>query len=210
MRFNQGGQRAADGRPPARVRWLRGGHATAADLLIALLAVLAVACSSSTPSPSPSASGGPTGWTSLPRAPPPRAPERPAAPSPVAHRPCPPRSHPRRRRPRARTRAGRRAQAGPPARQTRRARAPSRPAWRARSRPSSIRPWSTHPSRLSAAVLLRGGASWIGVSGDATLSGNAQVVDPNTVFSIASITKTFVTATIMQLVGQGKRRSTTR
>ena len=56
---------------------------------------------------------------------------------------------------------------------------------------------------LSAAVLLSDGRTWVGTSGDRQLS-PARPVDQGTVFAIASITKTFVTAAVMQLIDEGK------
>jgi D-alanyl-D-alanine carboxypeptidase len=56
---------------------------------------------------------------------------------------------------------------------------------------------------ISVAVLLADGRSWVGVSGDRQLS-PAKAADGQTEFAIASITKTFVTAVIMQLVDEGK------
>jgi D-alanyl-D-alanine carboxypeptidase len=56
---------------------------------------------------------------------------------------------------------------------------------------------------LSVAVLLADGRSWVGVSGDRQLA-PSKAADGQTVFAIASITKTFVTAVIMQLVDEGK------
>jgi D-alanyl-D-alanine carboxypeptidase len=58
---------------------------------------------------------------------------------------------------------------------------------------------------LSVAVLLADGRSWLGVSGQRRRS-PATAADSRTVFAIASITKTFVTAVIMQLVAQGRLR----
>ncbi len=56
---------------------------------------------------------------------------------------------------------------------------------------------------ISVAIRTRDGRVWQGVSGDRQLSPR-RPVDTDTVFSIASITKTFVTATIMQLVAEGR------
>lgn len=56
---------------------------------------------------------------------------------------------------------------------------------------------------LSAAVVLDDGRTWTGTSGDRQLS-PAEPVGPDTVFAIASITKTFVAAAVMQLVDEGK------
>ena len=56
---------------------------------------------------------------------------------------------------------------------------------------------------LSVAVRLRDGTLWTGVSGDRIVTPK-QKVDPDTVFSIASMTKTFVAAAILQLVDEGK------
>lgn len=56
---------------------------------------------------------------------------------------------------------------------------------------------------LSVAVLLDDGRLWTGVAGDRQLSPR-RPVDADTVFAIASITKTFVTAAVMQLVDEGK------
>jgi D-alanyl-D-alanine carboxypeptidase len=58
------------------------------------------------------------------------------------------------------------------------------------------------------AVLLDDGRLWTGVAGDRQLS-PPRPVDPDTVFAIASITKTFVTAAVMQLVDEGKLSWTT-
>jgi D-alanyl-D-alanine carboxypeptidase len=56
---------------------------------------------------------------------------------------------------------------------------------------------------ISVAIRLADGRTWLGVSGNRRLS-PARAVDPATVFSIASITKTFVTAVVMQLVAEGR------
>ncbi len=56
---------------------------------------------------------------------------------------------------------------------------------------------------ISVAVLLSDGRSWVGVSGDRQLT-PAKAADGRTEYAIASITKTFVTAVIMQLVDEGK------
>jgi D-alanyl-D-alanine carboxypeptidase len=56
---------------------------------------------------------------------------------------------------------------------------------------------------ISVAVRLADGSLYTGVAGDRQLSPR-KPVDPDTVFAIASITKTFVTATVMQLVDEGK------
>ena len=56
---------------------------------------------------------------------------------------------------------------------------------------------------ISVAVLLSDGRSWVGVSGNRQLS-PVKAADGQTEFAIASITKTFVTAVIMQLVDEGK------
>ena len=56
---------------------------------------------------------------------------------------------------------------------------------------------------ISVAIRLADGRTWLGVSGHRRLS-PARPVDQGTVFSIASITKTFVTALVMQLVAEGK------
>ncbi len=56
---------------------------------------------------------------------------------------------------------------------------------------------------ISVAIRLADGRTWLGVSGDRRLS-PARPVDQDTVFSIASITKTFVTAVVMQLVAEGQ------
>ena len=56
---------------------------------------------------------------------------------------------------------------------------------------------------ISVAIRLTDGRTWLGVSGDRRLS-PARPVDQDTVFSIASITKTFVTAVVMQLVAEGR------
>ncbi len=56
---------------------------------------------------------------------------------------------------------------------------------------------------ISVAVRLADGRTWLGVSGRRRLS-PIRYVDKDTVFSIASITKTFVTAVVMQLVAEGK------
>lgn len=56
---------------------------------------------------------------------------------------------------------------------------------------------------ISVAVLLSGGRSWIGFTGNRQRS-PAKAADGATEFAIASITKTFVTAVIMQLVDEGK------
>lgn len=56
---------------------------------------------------------------------------------------------------------------------------------------------------MQAAVLLDDGSAWSGESGDRVLKTDTPI-DRDTVFSIASITKTFVTAVVMQLVAEGK------
>jgi D-alanyl-D-alanine carboxypeptidase len=56
---------------------------------------------------------------------------------------------------------------------------------------------------LSVAVRLADGTTWTGVSGDRQLS-PPRPVEPDTVFAIASITKTFVTAAVLQLVEEGR------
>ncbi len=56
---------------------------------------------------------------------------------------------------------------------------------------------------ISVAIRLADGRTWLGVSGDRRLA-PARAVDADTVFSIASITKTFVTAVVMQLVAEGR------
>jgi D-alanyl-D-alanine carboxypeptidase len=58
---------------------------------------------------------------------------------------------------------------------------------------------------ISVAIRLVDGRTWLGVSGDRQLS-PARPVGTDTVFSIASITKTFVTAVVMQLVDEGRLR----
>jgi len=56
---------------------------------------------------------------------------------------------------------------------------------------------------LSVAVRMEDGRAWAGVAGDRLLD-PPKPVDPDTVFAIASITKTFVTAVVMQLVDEGR------
>lgn len=56
---------------------------------------------------------------------------------------------------------------------------------------------------ISVAIRTADGRVWIGTSGARELSPRRPVT-PNTVFSIASITKTFVTAVVLQLVDDGK------
>jgi D-alanyl-D-alanine carboxypeptidase len=56
---------------------------------------------------------------------------------------------------------------------------------------------------LSVAIVLADGRRWVGVSGDRQRS-PLKAADGQTVFAIASITKTFVTAVIMQLVAEGR------
>ena len=56
---------------------------------------------------------------------------------------------------------------------------------------------------ISVAVRLADGRTWTGVAGDRQLS-PPRPVGPDTVFAIASITKTFVTAVVMQLVDAGE------
>ena len=55
---------------------------------------------------------------------------------------------------------------------------------------------------ISVAIRSADGRTWLGVSGDRRLA-PARPVDEDTVFSIASITKTFVTAVVLQLVSEG-------
>jgi D-alanyl-D-alanine carboxypeptidase len=62
---------------------------------------------------------------------------------------------------------------------------------------------------LSVAVLLANGRSWVGVSGERQRAPR-KAADDQTVFAIASITKTFVTAVIMQLVHEGRLRLSDR
>jgi D-alanyl-D-alanine carboxypeptidase len=59
---------------------------------------------------------------------------------------------------------------------------------------------------ISAAVQLRDGTTWTGVSGKAVLEGDGRRVTPDTPFEIASGTKTFVAATILQLAQEGALR----
>lgn len=56
---------------------------------------------------------------------------------------------------------------------------------------------------LSAAIVLADGRIWVGTAGERQLK-PARPVDQNTVFAIASITKTFVTAAVMQLADEGE------
>ncbi len=56
---------------------------------------------------------------------------------------------------------------------------------------------------IQSAVLLDDGSLWTGQAGDSVVKTDTPV-DQDTVFSIASITKTFVTAVVMQLVAEGK------
>ncbi len=56
---------------------------------------------------------------------------------------------------------------------------------------------------ISVAVHLADGRTWSGVAGDRQLSPRRPVTQ-DTVFAIASITKTFVTAVVMQLVDEGQ------
>jgi D-alanyl-D-alanine carboxypeptidase len=56
---------------------------------------------------------------------------------------------------------------------------------------------------ISVAIRLADGRSWTGVSGDRVVT-PATPVDAETVFSVASITKTFITAAVMQLVAEGR------
>jgi D-alanyl-D-alanine carboxypeptidase len=53
------------------------------------------------------------------------------------------------------------------------------------------------------AIRLADGRTWLGVSGDRRLSPD-RLVTPDTQFPIASITKTFVAAAVMQLVDEGR------
>jgi len=61
-----------------------------------------------------------------------------------------------------------------------------------------------HVTGLSAAIRLADGRSWTLTLGNRTLVPAPVPVDRDTVFSIASITKTFITASVMQLVADGK------
>jgi len=56
---------------------------------------------------------------------------------------------------------------------------------------------------LSVVVRLPDGETWTGVAGHAEFTPNRRI-EPDTVFSIASVTKTFVAALILQLAEEGK------
>ena len=56
---------------------------------------------------------------------------------------------------------------------------------------------------LSVAVRSASGATWTGVAGHAEFS-PSRTIKPDTVFSIASVSKTFVAALILQLADEGK------
>ena len=56
---------------------------------------------------------------------------------------------------------------------------------------------------VTAAVQLADGSTWQGVSGDAQLGPGAVAVTPDTPFLIASVTKTFVASTVLELVQEG-------
>jgi D-alanyl-D-alanine carboxypeptidase len=57
---------------------------------------------------------------------------------------------------------------------------------------------------VAAAVRLPDGSRWIGVSGDRIVGPNARPVQPGTPFAIASLTKTFMAALILQLREEGR------
>jgi D-alanyl-D-alanine carboxypeptidase len=58
---------------------------------------------------------------------------------------------------------------------------------------------------MSAAVIMPDGSMWTGVAGSAVLS-TRQPITPATIFSVASISKTFVSAVIGRLVQDGRLR----
>ena len=62
---------------------------------------------------------------------------------------------------------------------------------------------------VSVTILLPGGASWSGVSGLADI-GTKTPVTADTTFAFASISKTFTSALILQLVGEGRLQLTDR
>jgi D-alanyl-D-alanine carboxypeptidase len=59
---------------------------------------------------------------------------------------------------------------------------------------------------VAAAVRLPDGTLWIGTSGNTTVSKNSRPVEPDTPFAIASLTKTFIAATVLQLRDEGTFR----
>ncbi len=56
---------------------------------------------------------------------------------------------------------------------------------------------------LSAAIVFADGSEWQGVSGEADLASH-RAVTPETLFSVGSITKTFVAAIVLRLDGEGR------
>jgi D-alanyl-D-alanine carboxypeptidase len=56
---------------------------------------------------------------------------------------------------------------------------------------------------ISVAIQLPDGSTWLGTSGDADLA-NATAVTPDTAFGIASVSKTFTAALILDLVSDGR------
>ena len=56
---------------------------------------------------------------------------------------------------------------------------------------------------VSATILFQDGTSWSGTSGFAAIASRTQV-RPDTAFAFASVSKTFTSALILQLVGQGR------
>lgn len=59
---------------------------------------------------------------------------------------------------------------------------------------------------VAAAVRLPDGSRWIGTSGTAVVARNARPVKPDTPFAVASLTKTFMAALLLQLREEGKVR----
>jgi D-alanyl-D-alanine carboxypeptidase len=57
---------------------------------------------------------------------------------------------------------------------------------------------------VAAAVRLPDGSRWLGTSGRAIRGKDGRNVEPHTPFAVASLTKTFVAATILQLRDEGK------
>lgn len=60
---------------------------------------------------------------------------------------------------------------------------------------------------ISATILFADGSSWTGVSGLADVAAGTPVA-PDTAFAYASVSKTFTSALILQLIGEGKLRLT--
>ena len=60
---------------------------------------------------------------------------------------------------------------------------------------------------VSATIVFRDGTIWTGVSGLADVAARTKVT-PDTAFAYASVSKTFTSALILQLIGEGRLRLT--